>query len=309
MDRDRRPFENILTVDIEDWCQSAPEALLGGRRSAQPGEGVLDSTRRLLRILEAHGARATCFVLGSLADEFPGLVREIAAAGHEVAAHGHRHRPVHEMTHAQFIEDVLSCRRVLEDIAGMPVNGYRAPYFSITGRCFWALEALAEIGMEYDASLFPLHRRYYRTCGRENADELPRYPAPLHLKGGTLFEFPATTLRIARQNLPAAGGVFFCLLPYTLFARAVRQANAGGHPAVIYAHPHDIDPDPLLTAAPQGGLRSSLMRRALAAGRRRALPRLRRLLSGHRFVSVREWMASAAGRESMRAAEPAATPA
>lgn len=309
MDRDKRPLENILTVDIEDWCQSAPEILLGGRRSAQPARGVLDSTQRLLRILEAHGARATCFILGSLADDFPGLVREIAGAGHEVAAHGYRHRPVHEMTRPQFIEDVLRCRRTLEDIAGVPVTGYRAPYFSITGRSLWALEALADIGMEYDASLFPLHRRYYRTSGRENADELGRYPAPLHLKNKTLFEFPATTLRLARQNLPAAGGVFFCLLPYALFARAVRQANAGGHPAVIYAHPHDIDPAPLLTPAPQAGLRGKLLRRALAAGRRRAAPRLRRLLSEHRFVSVREWMASAAGRETMRAGEPAGMPA
>lgn len=309
MNRDQRPFENILTADIEDWCQSAPEALLGGRRCVQPGRGVLDGTRRLLRILEDHGARATCFVLGSLADDFPGLVREIAGAGHEVAAHGYRHLPVHAMTRAQFIEDVLHCRRTLEDIVGMPVTGYRAPYFSITGRTLWALEVLAEIGMEYDASLFPLHRRYYRTSGRENADELARYPAPVLLKSGTLFEFPATTLRLARQNLPAAGGVFLCLLPYALFARAIRQANACGHPAVIYTHPHDIDSASLLAAGPHEGLRCRLLRRALAAGRKRAAPRLRRLLSEHRFVSVRDWMASADGRESMRAAEAAGMPA
>ncbi len=54
-----------------------------------------------------------------------------------------------------FYEDVRHARLLLEDIAGVPVSGYRAPGFSTTADTPWFFDALAEAGYQYDSSVFP----------------------------------------------------------------------------------------------------------------------------------------------------------
>jgi polysaccharide deacetylase family protein (PEP-CTERM system associated) len=246
-------------------------------------------TRRLLRLLEERGTRATAFVLGSLAAEYPALVREIRAAGHEIAAHGHLHRPVYQLSPQEFRRDVVQAKDVLEGLTGEPVLGYRAPWFSITRRSTWAFEILAEAGFRYDASVLPVHPRFYRVPGWDGAGYPARFPGPIECRAGRLLEIPATTLRIAGLTVPAAGGIYLGILPHLLFARAIRAANRLGQPGVLYLHPHDLDDG----AFPPGRPSERVLGRILAAGRRHAESRIRRILGDFPFASVREWLAGA----------------
>lgn len=289
---------NILTIDIEDWRQTSgrdPLDASGPRGAAsRPGEEVLSGTRRLLRLLEGRGRRATAFVLGSLALEYPALVREIRAAGHEIAAHGHQHRPVYLLSPEEFRQDVLRVKDVLEDLTGEPVIGYRAPWFSITRRSSWAFEILAEAGFRYDASVLPVHPRFYRVPGWDGPGHAARFPEPIVCQGGSLLEVPATTLRMAGLTLPAAGGIYLGILPGLLFARAIRAANRRGQPGVLYLHPHDLNAD----AFPRSRPAERLLGPLLAAGRRRAESRIRRILRDFPFVPIRDWLSAAPGHAS-----------
>jgi len=284
---------NLLTIDIEDWRQTSGRGpadsfvpLGAGSRS---GEEVVSGTRRLLRLLEARRCRATAFVLGSLAVEHPALVREIRAAGHEIAAHGHLHRPVYLLSPEEFRRDLLQVKEVLENLTGEPVIGYRAPWFSITRRSKWAFEILAETGFRYDASVLPVHPRFYRVPGWEGAGHEARFPGPIECRTGPFLEVPATTLRIAGLTLPAAGGIYLGIFPYLLFARAIRAANRRGQPGVLYLHPHDLNDDAFSRKRPGERLLGAL----LAAGRRRAESRIRRILGDFPFGPVCEWLAAA----------------
>ncbi|MFH1573561.1 MAG: polysaccharide deacetylase family protein [Acidobacteriota bacterium] len=288
---------NILTLDMEDWCQSAPEVLLASLRgnapAPEPTARAVSNARRLLDILDEHGIRATCFVLGSMAERFPMLVREIQGAGHEVACHGYRHTPVYALSAGEFRSDLARARDVLEDAAGARVTGYRAPYFSVTPRTYWALEILAESGFDYDSSFFPVHHGYYRVRGRKGAGGMPRFAHSIDYGCGRLLEVPATTLRIAGQNLPAAGGAYLGLLPFRMFRAAVRQSNRRGYPAVFYLHPHDLDAGAMAASGPGTSLPGGIARRGPLRGRRATEARLRLLLERFPFTSIREWMALA----------------
>jgi len=285
---------NILTLDIEDWLQSSPRALAAARRgestTVEPSERSVSNTMRLLRILADFGAQATCFILGSLARSYPGLVREIRNAGHEVAIHGYLHRPVYLMSPEEFRADLLRAREVVEQAAGVAVQGYRAPYFSITPRTEWALSILADIGLRYDSSVFPVNHRYYRVHEWNGKDSGPRFPYRLTLPGGELLEIPATTLRFAFQNLPAAGGAFLGFLPPRLLSAAIRQANRLGHPAVFYLHPHDLDAAALRVPEAGETLRGRFSRHGLAWGRSATESRLRFLLQRFGFSSAGQWI-------------------
>jgi polysaccharide deacetylase family protein (PEP-CTERM system associated) len=269
-------IEHHFTVDVEEYFQvSAFERDVSRADWDRLESRVARGVETLLALLEAHGARATFFVLGWIAERHPSLVRTIAAAGHEVASHGWDHRRVTQQSREQFRESVRTSKGALEDIVREPVVGFRAPSFSIVAGRDWALDVLVEEGYRYDSSLFPITRPGYGYAGGA------RDPHLLNTQAGTLVELPPTTLRRAGINLPAAGGAYFRLLPYALTRAALRESASRGVPGTFYVHPWEVDPE-------QPRLAVSLSTRARHyGGLHRTVPRLKRLLEEFRFSSVR----------------------
>jgi polysaccharide deacetylase family protein (PEP-CTERM system associated) len=189
----------------------------------------------VLDVLAAEGVQATFFILGWVAKRSPGLVRDIHAAGHEVACHGLTHQRVYTQSREVFVAETREAKQLLEDAIGAPVRGYRAATYSVTRDSLWALEVLQELGFRYDSSIFPIRHDLY---GIPDAPRFPYRPGP-----GPLVEVPITTVEFLGQRLPAGGGGWFRLLPYGLFRAALRRVNErDGQAGVFYCHPWEIDP-------------------------------------------------------------------
>jgi polysaccharide deacetylase family protein (PEP-CTERM system associated) len=269
---------NAMTIDVEDYFQVSAfdDVVRRDDWDSRPSR-VVANTSRLLHLFDRHSVKATFFVLGWVADRFPGLVRDIAAAGHEVASHGYGHRIVYTQTPDEFREDVRRAKRTLEDASGEAVAGYRAPSFSITKQSLWALDVLVEEGHRYDASIFPIrHDRY-------GIPDAPRHPHVLTREAGTLTEVPGSTVRMGPMNVPVAGGGYFRILPYWWTRWGINRLNRNeSQPAVFYLHPWEIDPDqPRLDA---GRLSRFRHYRNLD----KAEGRLQRLLSDFRFGRLKD---------------------
>jgi polysaccharide deacetylase family protein (PEP-CTERM system associated) len=262
-----------MTIDVEDYFQVSAFDRVVSRDAWESFPGrVVSNTRRLLRIFDDAGVKATFFVLGWVADRHPDLVAEIARGGHELASHGYGHRLVYDQTPGAFREDVRRAKRTIEDVSGQPVRGYRAPSYSITRRSLWALDVLVEEGYAYDASIFPIrHDRY-------GIPDAPRHAHMLTGGAGRLMEAPPSTVRLGAMNLPVAGGGYFRLLPYRWTRWGIGRINRQeGKPAIFYLHPWEIDPDqPRL---PAGMLSRVRHYRNL----HKTEGRLRRLLGDFRF--------------------------
>jgi polysaccharide deacetylase family protein (PEP-CTERM system associated) len=226
------PRLNAMTIDAEDWPQSTLDF------SLPVTERAVRNTRGLLEIFRRNGnqVRATFFVLGLLAERFPQIVREIAADGHEVATHGYSHKPVYGLGPQAFADELARSVRLLEDLSGQRVLGFRAPDFSITADSLWALDILAEQGLLYDSSIFPVRTsRYGIGDALRSAYRLPN----------GLIELPLSTVRWGGRRWPAAGGGYLRLYPYTVTRWAIQSIQADGFPAVVYLHPYEIDPTEL----------------------------------------------------------------
>lgn len=235
---------NAMTVDVEDYFQVyAFERVLKGSDWNDFECRIPRNVERILELFAEHKARATFFTLGWVAERFPSLVRAIADAGHEVASHGMRHVRVTEQTPAQFREDASAAKRLLEDVAGRRVLGYRAASYSIDERNLWALDVLADCGYAYSSSVYPIYHDIY---GMPSA---PRFS--FGAAGGRLLEVPVTTVQAFGRRWPGGGGGYFRLLPYAISRRAVQRVNEyDGEPALFYFHPWEIDPDqPRIKAA------------------------------------------------------------
>jgi polysaccharide deacetylase family protein (PEP-CTERM system associated) len=267
---------HAFTVDVEEHFQvSAFERAVPREDWPRHESRVARNVELLLEILARHDVTATFFTLGWIAEHRPEVVRAIVAAGHEVASHGHAHQRVTRLTPAEFRGDVRRAKRALEDVAGTPVIGYRAPSFSIVPGGEWAFDVLLEEGYRYDSSLFPVRRS--RGYGYPAAPVVPHW---IDRTSGRLLELPMTVLRRFGENIPAAGGGYFRILPYAITRAAFREQEAAAVPGIFYVHPWEVDPD-------QPRVRASLTARLRHyTGLRRTVPRLERLLAEFRFSSV-----------------------
>ncbi len=231
------PITNALTIDVEDYFQVSAFAPHIARSEWEQRECRVErNVDVILDMLDAQRTQATFFTLGWVAERYPALVRRIVAQGHELASHGYGHQRASDLTPPGFLDDVVRAKKILEDICGAPVLGYRAPSFSIGEGNLWAFDSLAEAGYRYSSSVYPIRHDHYG---------MPDAPRFAHQVGGSgLLEIPVTTLRLLNRNLPSSGGGYFRLFPYALSRWMLRQVNDGDRePAIFYFHPWEIDVD------------------------------------------------------------------
>ena len=231
---------NALSVDVEEYYHAIifREATGGLDRRLLPSR-VEESIHQVLALLGHGEIQATFFVLGEVAAAHPAMVRKIAGEGHEVACHGDRHELVSRQTPEEFRADIRQAKALLEDLAGQPVIGYRAPNFSIGRAQQWAYDVLLEEEFRYDSSIYPIrHDRYGDPAA-------PRFPYEIRRNGSQrLIEFPIGTARVLGVNFPIGGGGYFRLLPSPLIRYGIEHVNAHeGQPIMFYFHPWELDPD------------------------------------------------------------------
>ena len=235
------PEENIrnaLSIDVEDYFQvSAFEQHIARDDWQRITCRVEQNMERIFTLLDDHGAHATFFVLGWIAERYPRLPRAIVDLGHELASHGYEHIRVTQQDREAFGQDVRRTKALLEDIAGVAVHGYRAASYSVNQTNLWAHDELQDAGYRYSSSIYPIHHDLY---GIPDAPRFPFHP----LEQSEFLEIPITTTDVLGQRLPCGGGGYFRLYPYRFSRWALRRVNRKDRqPSVFYFHPWEIDPE------------------------------------------------------------------
>jgi len=232
------PIRNAMSIDVEDYFQVSAFAPHIARASWPDMDCRVERNIDLiLGLLEQRQIQATFFTLGWIAERYPEMVRRIVAQGHELASHGYGHLRASDQSEAEFREDVVRSKALLEDIGGQRVRGYRAPSFSIGKDNLWALDVLKQTGHEYSSSIYPIRHDHY---GLPDAPRFPFYP-----RGDQgVLEVPLTTIRLMDRNLPAGGGGYFRFFPYAVSRRFLQRVNQiDRQPGIFYFHPWELDPD------------------------------------------------------------------
>lgn len=229
---------NAMTVDVEDYFQVQALADRFERAGWDNQQCRIDrNVRRIIALFAEHRCRATFFTLAWVARRYRSLVRDIAAAGHEVASHGLDHVRADAQQPAEFRHDVRESKRILEDVIQAPVSGYRAASFSIGPRNAWAFEVLAEEGYAYSSSIYPIRHDIY------GDPDAPRFAYRPNDRDG-IIEAPISTVRVFGRNFPCGGGGYFRLLPYVVSRWQIRRVNRHDRqPSIFYFHPWEIDPE------------------------------------------------------------------
>ena len=229
--------KSVFSVDVEDWFHILD--IPGGPPLAEWDSLPSLVEKNFLRLLDLFSRReatVTCFFLGWVAERYPHLVREAAKRGHEIASHGYAHRLVYELSQRDFREDGSRSRKLLEDLTGREVLGYRSAGFSATKKTPWFFETLEEAGYRYDSSVFPASRGH---GGIESAPRQPHWTGP---DGTGIFEFPITVTNVLGKPVCFFGGGYMRLFPYWLIQRMSRRVLAEGRPVLFYVHPREVDP-------------------------------------------------------------------
>jgi polysaccharide deacetylase family protein (PEP-CTERM system associated) len=225
---------NALTVDLEEWFHIFDVERYRAPARWEGLESRIEATaREALDLLERAGARATFFALGWIARRHPGLLREIADRGHEVASHGYFHVRAFDTDRDGLRRDIAESIDAIEEATGARPRGYRAPEWSIIRATTWAWELLAELGFAYSSSTVPLTGMGERG--------FPAVPYRVETAAGAIDEFPISTMRAFWEGLPYAGGLPLRCAPYWYIVEKIRWENRCGRPAIVYFHPWELD--------------------------------------------------------------------
>lgn len=243
-----------ITFDLED-----------NRASAQQPERFPAMSERLLDFLDARDVAATVFVVGELARSHPALIRDVAARGHEIGLHGLRHVTLAEVGPGQLERELREGRELLEQVAQVPVAGFRAPIFSLTPRTAWARDEILAAGFSYSSSVVPAHNPLHGWPGA------PRTPFRW---GNGLVELPCPVAGAGRLTIPFLGGIYLRYVPAALTARLLRGLAPQALPW-SYVHPYDLDADEEFFVLPHAGWLTS---RVVHTRRGATLPRIDRLI-------------------------------
>lgn len=275
---------NILTFDIEEWYL---ESIKANRQSRfQKLDNTFDE---ILDSLDTIEIKATFFCVGKLALAFPEVIKKIVKCGHEVGCHSNIHTWLDKMDEKTLWHDTTEALKALEDVSGQKVISYRAPAFSITERNKWAINILADCGLESDASIFPAARDF---------GGYPSFPFDIPCKmshqGSTLKEYPVGLMSVCGKKIAYSGGGYFRLIPYWLVTRVMKKRDYN----ICYFHLADLihEEHKLMSKAEYedyfkepGYLKNRLIRYAKSnVGTGDALKKLTCLLSEYQFVNIQE---------------------
>jgi polysaccharide deacetylase family protein (PEP-CTERM system associated) len=266
----------VFTVDVEDWANSTlgPERPITAR--------FLKGLYRILSLLEEADAKGTFFILGAAAAKFPEAARAVAAAGHDVAAHGYNHVPAYSLDRGSFREELRRVGDCLAGITGVKPRYYRAPDFSVDADSLWALEILAEEGYAVDSSIFPFRGRRY------GIRWWPREPRSVLLRGGlSIVELPLPTIEVLGVRLPAAGGGYTRVMPYRALKAVLSAGVRGGWPLVHYCHPYELDEEEISAYRRTMPLKT---RFSQGIGRKGMFSKINRMLTDFKVVSITEFL-------------------
>lgn len=227
-------MKNAMTIDVEDYFQvSAFENKFNSSDWDSIAPRVEANTHALLDLFAKHDAKATFFTLGWVAARFPEVVKRISREGHEVASHGTMHKRATDQSQSEFKADVGDAKRLLEDITGKPVVGYRAPSFSFTKENEWVYDVLSEEGYKYSSSIYPVVHDHYG---------IPDAPRFRYEARAGIDEIPLSTLPVFGKNIPISGGGYFRLYPYFFSRYAIQLFKAkDSEPYIFYLHPWEVD--------------------------------------------------------------------
>jgi polysaccharide deacetylase family protein (PEP-CTERM system associated) len=229
----------LLTFDIEDWFQveNFKEYIPYSSWSSRE-QRVQSNTIALLDLLDdvPTKVKATFFILGWVAKRHPDLVSEISKRGHEVASHGYDHKLCYQQSSEELYNDLDRSKKLLEDILGQEVPGYRAPSFSITDE---ALTIVQKAGYKYDSSYnsYDKHGRY----GSLTLPHAEKKNLPLYKMSPSFYEIPVSNLPLHGKIIPWGGGGYFRILPSFLHRMGVNHILKENDCYTFYMHPWEID--------------------------------------------------------------------
>ncbi|MFN3306975.1 MAG: polysaccharide deacetylase family protein [Candidatus Kapaibacteriota bacterium] len=231
----REQAMNIFSVNVEDWFHSFNfiEPIKIEQWGNQPSV-VENGFYRILELLLKYKTRATFFFLGWVAKKYPHLVKESNENGFEIASHGFFHQEVYKISIEELYNDLVSSKKLLEDISGDPVLGYRAPSFTFTKDTYWFYPTLIRAGYRYDSSLFLAKRRV-------GGFSTPNFtPFEISYGGCKLLEFTISMAKVLKWPFCFFGGGYLRPFPYFIISTMARQVIKERRPIIVYIHPREL---------------------------------------------------------------------
>lgn len=186
----------------------------------------------LLGLCDQFSIKATFFIVADLAHKHKDTIRKIYNRGHEIASHSLSHKLLYTLTNEQLKVELGDSKRILEDLIGEQVTGFRAPSWSVSKDISAVYyDALSSEGYQYSSSVFP---------GKNFLYGIPDAPTQPHKTPNGIVEFPMPTFSFLGKRLGFTGGFYYRLFPFWFSKRLIIYRLNKGEKLFLYFHPWEF---------------------------------------------------------------------
>lgn len=220
----------VFTMDLENLSDTGciKESNLNLK------EDMLDGLDEYIKILDKYNIKATLFAISDAAELVKDRLRGYIASGHDLALHGYEHTAPIDMSNSDFKKQILKAKEKLENLFGVPLKGYRAPFFSIDNS---RLDILRELGFTYDSSRFDFPKRTH--AAEIDVSGFKRIAENVFSRNG-FYEFGMPCHNWMGMRIPVSGGGYVRMNNWGFFVSMLSQYLVHSNYYVFYLHPFEV---------------------------------------------------------------------
>lgn len=220
----------VFTMDVEAFSDTECIRSSGTQTNAQ----LLDGLDRYISILDKHGIKSTLFTVGKLAPKMADRLRPHIRNGHRLALHSYDHTAPMCQSPEQFRKQTYQAKKQLSRLFDTPVDGFRAPCFSMDRQ---RLDILKELGFLYDSSHLGFQPARH-TVGLD----LDHFHQIRHnvFRRDDFYEFGLSKTRVLGLPFPISGGGYVRLPLWSAVKHLIRRHIKENDYYVFYLHPFEL---------------------------------------------------------------------
>jgi hypothetical protein len=212
-----------ITIDFEDFSHDLKRDLGIWKTGPLREDALWHSFYKIEKFKKAKGIDGiTFFCTGVIAKKCPSLIKEIAAAGNEIACHYYYHDSLIKDGYEKVEKNLIMAKDVLQNTAQKELLGFRAPKFSINPHDTKMFEIISRY-FQYDSSLSSVRFN-------ENKNKLTEID---------MVYFPLNSTKIGGRNLQL-GGSFLKIIPNIVLKSIINNAIANEEILQLYLHPYEF---------------------------------------------------------------------
>lgn len=120
-----------------------------------------EDTQKILDILKKHDIHVTFFMTGGWVESYPGDVKAIYEAGHDLGNHSENHKNMSQLSNEEKTQELMTVHNKVKELTGVDMCLFRPPYGDYDDQVVLNAKENGYYAIQWDVDTLDLKRSVY----------------------------------------------------------------------------------------------------------------------------------------------------